>query len=102
MTASSNLKSGYNLLNSGIYWLRSAFNLIGRIALGALVIFAAGIVAMAMAALGVLIALAALISRVSRPGAARPATHSYRASEASGEAGIILEARQTGKGWTVE
>lgn len=104
MTASGYTKTASGLPLTVGYWLRSVVNLIGRLVLAALVISAAGIVALAMTGLGVLIALAALITRYTRGNGFRyrSAGHAPQAHEPSGEGGIILEAHKTGRGWTVE
>ena len=84
--------------------LRSAYRFAGRLALGGLAIIAAGIVAMAMAFLGVLIALAALILRLTRGGnfSAHQKAAKKPSQKETAQGGVILEARKTGEGWTVE
>lgn len=102
MTANSRANSFSTLFSSVSIWARSAFRVIGRVALGGLAIVAAGIVALAMAVLGLLIALAALILRFTR-GDAPLRNYSRRRDDPKGqEEGVILEARQTGQGWTVK
>ena len=102
MTANSSAKSINSLFSSVGEWLQSIFRLGGRLALGGLAIIAAGIVAMAMAFLGVLIALAALIMRFTRGSAMTAGQRRQSHAEQNGEDGLILEARKTGEGWTVE
>jgi len=54
--------------------------------------------------IGVLIALAALIFRMTR-GQTQQTVHSRARNDAKpahNDDGVILEARQTGQGWTVE
>lgn len=80
--------------------LKSAGRLIARVALGGLALVAAGIVAMAAALLGLLIALAALIFRFSPKRTV--SGRQYRARPSSTEDGIVLEAHKSGQGWTVE
>jgi len=64
---------------------------------------AAGILAMAMAVIGVLIAMAALILRFTKGGPQKAKQAQTGHSDQTGsDDGIILEARKTGQGWTVE
>ena len=102
MTAHSSANSVMSIFSNIGEWLRSVFRLGGRLALGGLAILAAGIVAMAMAFLGVLIAIAALIMRFTRGGsqARRQAREAHTRQDS--DDGVILEARKTGEGWTVE
>lgn len=100
MTAQGTTSS---ILDTMIGYIRSIFRLIGRVALGGLAIVAAGIVAAAMTVLGLLIAIAAVIFRFT--GSAERARKTDRrdgSEQAAGEPGIVLEARKTGQGWTVE
>lgn len=101
MTANRSANSFASLISNIGNWVRSAFRVGGRIALGGLAIMAAGIVALAMAVLGVLIALAALIMRLTRGGASPHQRHTPHA-QPNQDDGVILEARKTGQGWTVE
>ena len=101
MTANRSANSFTSLISSFGNWLRSASRVGGRIALGALAIMAAGIVALAMTVLGVLIALAALIMRLTRGGVS-PRQRQDAREQQSPDGGVILEARKTGQGWTVE
>ena len=103
MTANSSANTFTSFLTSLGNGLRSAYRLIGRIALGGLAIIAAGIVALTMTFLGVLIALAALIMRLTRGvGASPQQKQPGQSHQESAEGGVILEARKTGEGWTVE
>lgn len=82
--------------------LRSIYRFAGRIVLGGLALVAASIVALAMTFIGVLIAIAALVSRLMR-GTARPVqARAEQSRQTQNEDGVILEARKTGHGWTVE
>jgi len=102
MTANSSANSITSIFSNIGEWVRSVFRLGGRLALGGLAILAAGIVAMAMAFLGVLIAMAALIMRFTRGGSKpRRQTQETHTRQHSDD-GVILEARKTGEGWTVE
>ena len=81
---------------------RSVYRFTGRLVLGGLALIAAGIVAIAMTFVGVLIAIAAVVSRlINRPGRSQNARTYGDAPTSAGE-GVILEARQTGHGWTVK
>jgi len=102
MTANSSAKSINSLFSSVGKWLRSAYRLGGRLALGGLAIVAAAIVAMAMTVLGVLIALAALILRYTRGGTISSNQRQKAHAHQSDDAGVVLEAHKTGEGWTVE
>ena len=102
MTANSSAKSINSLFSSIGEWLRSAYRLGGRLALGGLAIVAAAIVAMAMTVLGVLIALAALIMRLTRGGTVSKRQTQRAHARQSEDGGVILEAHKTGEGWTVE
>ncbi len=103
MTANSSANSLTSLLTSLGNWMQSAYRFIGRIALGGLAIIAAGIVALTMTFLGVLIALAALIMRLTRGGGvSAQQKQSGQSQPEHAEGGVILEARKTGEGWTVE
>jgi len=103
MTANGTAKTPAGILTAIMAWFQSALRVIGRIALGGLALLAAGILAIAMAVIGVLITLAALIFRVTKgaPHKARRAP-AGQAGQASPDGGVILEARKTGQGWTVE
>lgn len=97
MTANGSANPSNNTFASLLEALRTGTRFMARVALGGLAIIAAGIVALAMAGLGVLIAMAALIFRLTHraPKAANKAP-----GDADGT--VTLEARQTGQGWTVE
>lgn len=110
MTANGTAKTPSDFMAAILAWFQPFFRLMGRIALGGLALVVAGILATTMALVGLLIAMAALIFRMTR-GRARRAT--YQARTPGGKArnagletgdsdGVILEARQTGHGWTVE
>lgn len=91
-----------NLLGRITDGLRSIYRFAGRIILGGIALVAAGIVALAMTFIGVLIAIAAVISRLMR-GTARPVrARAGQSRPTQNEDGVILEARKTGHGWTVE
>lgn len=107
MTANGTAKTPPGILTAIVAWFQTALRLLGRIALGGLALVVAGIIASAMALIGLLIAMAALIFRFTKSGqrhAPRP-SQSHNANRQKGtnpEEGVILEARQTGQGWTVE
>lgn len=77
--------------------LRGGFAMILKVIMGSMVVVAAGILAVALAMTGMILAAVAVIYRmVSRkPADMKVNTHT------DGE-GVILEARPTAHGWTVE
>ena len=77
--------------------LRAGLAMILKVIMGGLVVIAAGILAVAIAMTGMILAAVAVIYRMvaGRPEDTRPSPH------ADGE-GVILEARRTAHGWTVE
>ncbi|MAK61562.1 MAG: hypothetical protein CMK09_11320 [Ponticaulis sp.] len=80
--------------------VKRVFALIAAFGVGALVLVAAGVLAIATAIVGVIIAFVAMLLRM---GAwKRPATqpHAERSTEAGSE--TILNARRTARGWTVD
>ena len=81
---------------------RSVYRFAGRVVLGGLALIAAGIVALAMTIIGVLIAIAALISRMTRGAVSPVRPRAYSGASPKSEDGVVLEARKTGHGWTVE
>ena len=99
MTANS-AGSPHSMFDSLIAAFRHALRLISKLAIGGLAIIAAGVVALTAAFLGLLIALAAVIFRFS-PRRSKMKVTRERGHDAS-DASIVLEARQTGQGWTVE
>ena len=103
MTANGTAKTPAGFLTAIVAWFQTALRVIGRIALGGLALLAAGILAMAMAVIGVLIAMAALIFRATKGGPQKPKQAQSRPADQVGpDGGVILEARKTGQGWTVE
>ena len=102
MTANSSANTLTSLLSALSNSMRSTYRLIGRVALGGLAIIAAGTVAMAMAFLGLLIALAAVILRFTRGAGPSVKNRTGRRATDTADGGVILEARKTGQGWTVE
>lgn len=103
MTANGTAKTPAGVLTALVAWFQSALRVIGRIALGGLALLAAGILAVAMTVIGVLIAMAALIFRVTKGGPQKARQAGARPADQAGpDGGVILEARKTGEGWTVE
>lgn len=99
MTANS-AGSPDTMFESLIAAFRHALRLISKLAIGGLAIIAAGVVALTAAFLGLLIALAAVIFRFSPR---RPKVKVTRGrGQETADGSIVLEARQTGQGWTVE
>lgn len=97
MTANASARFTDNILARLSDGIQAGLRLAARIILGGLFIVAAGIVALATAGLGLLIAFAAIIMRLTR--ARQPASD----RSASGETdGFVLEARRSARGWTVE
>jgi len=83
--------------------LKAIYRFAGRIVLGGVALLAAGIVALTMAVLGVLITIAAIIARLTKGPVAPVRAHAYsKQSPQAGEEGVILDARNTDHGWTVE
>ncbi|MEO1476131.1 MAG: hypothetical protein AAFS13_07085 [Pseudomonadota bacterium] len=88
-------------LSSLASFFHRSWRLMGRLMLGGLFIVGAGIVALATAFLGLLIAFAAIIIRYTKGGEGlRP--RGRRAASPDGSDDFTLEARQTARGWTVE
>ena len=104
MTANGTAGGSMSPMTSLLAVLYKAGRLVRRILLGGLFVVAAGIVAIATAILGILVAIAALMLRikVQRQGQSAGASASSRSDHASEPASVTLEARQTGEGWTVE
>lgn len=85
--------------------MRRGWRLIGRLLIGGLFILGAGILALATAVLGLLIAVAAIILRYTRGGDRsfrRTTKHASSSDQTGQEDGFTLDARPTAKGWTVE
>ena len=103
MTANGTAKTPGGFLTALTAWFQSVLRVIGRIALGGLALLAAGILALAMTVIGVLIAMAALIFRFTKGGPQKARQAQARSADQAGaDDGVILEARKTGQGWTVE
>ncbi|MEO0883875.1 MAG: hypothetical protein AAFY34_14260 [Pseudomonadota bacterium] len=100
MTANGTAGPAPILFANLIAFLQRGWRLMGRLMLGGLFIIGAGIVALATAVLGLLIAFAAIILRFTRAGEAT--FRRRRRSQSTGETGFTLEARRTARGWTVE
>ena len=91
-----------NILGRVADVFRSIYRFAGRLVLGGLALIAAGIVALAMTFVGVLIAIAAVISRLTRGTGGSARARANRAATPETDDVVILEARKTGHGWTVE
>lgn len=78
--------------------LRRGLGVAGRIALGAFIILAAGILAVATAVAGLAIAAVALV--IGLMGRIHLAGRSHRRGRAG--TSMTLDARRTSRGWTVE
>ncbi|MEM9667646.1 MAG: hypothetical protein AAF950_01870 [Pseudomonadota bacterium] len=100
MTANGTAGPAPIFLSSVATFLQRGWRLVGRLLLGGLFIVGAGVVALATALLGLLIACAALVFRFTRGGEAL--RRRAKASRKSGVDDFTLEARQTARGWTVE
>ncbi|MEO9969317.1 MAG: hypothetical protein ABJG15_05730 [Hyphomonadaceae bacterium] len=100
MTANGTAGGSMNLIGGVLALLHKAGRLIRQIMLGGLFVVAAGIVAVATAFLGVLVASAALTLRFS--GRKPVAAGKSQSAQSAGSSPVTLEARQTGEGWTVE
>ena len=83
--------------NEWLASLRAGFAMILKVIMGGMVVVAAGILAVAIAMTGMILAAVAVIYRMvaGKPAAAKVQPVS------TGE-GVILEARRTAHGWTVE
>jgi len=104
MTANGTAGGSMNPMASLTALLYKTGRLIRRVMLGGIFLVAAGIVALATAFLGILVAIAALMLRFSGRGpvsAKRGPTASGSQRDDQSEP-VTLEARQTGEGWTVE
>lgn len=75
--------------------IRAGFAMLLKVIMGGLVVIAAGILAVAVAMVGLILASAAVGYRLVSGQQRAPTTHEH------GD-GIILEAKQTPRGWTVE
>ena len=78
--------------------LRRSGSLLSRVAFGIAVFIAAGVVALATAMVGLLLAIAAIFMKFGfsrRPAMARAKAQSQRSDG-------VLEARRTARGWTVD
>ena len=73
--------------------------LIAAFVIGALVLMAAGVLAIATAIVGVIIAFVAMLLRF---GAYRGPRGRASREAASDEDGVVLDARRTARGWTVD
>jgi len=103
MTANGTAGGSMTPLAGLLALLSKAGVLCRRIFLGGLFIIAAGIVAVATAFLGIIVALAALLLRFSgRRGHTPSQAGSTNSKTAEPSNPVTLEARQTGEGWTVE
>ena len=77
--------------------IRAGFAMVLKVIMGGMVVVAAGILAVALAMTGILLAAVAVIYRMisGKPSEPKVTAHS------DGD-GVILEARRTAHGWTVE
>lgn len=75
--------------------------LIAAFIVGALVLFAAGVVAIATAIVGVIIAFVAMLLRFGANNGRGSDSSAKRSSHAEGS-DAVLEARRTARGWTVD
>lgn len=94
--------SGFRQSGGFIGSVKRVIALIAALGIGALVLFAAGVVAIATALVGLIIAFVAMLLRlgVNRPAPSVRTGHKG-GSEPSSEDGV-LEARRTARGWTVD
>lgn len=81
-------------------FLQRSWRFMGRLMIGGLIIVGAGIVALATAILGLLIAFAAVIIRFTSRG--EPVFRRSNRTSSAQENDFTLEARRTARGWTVE
>ncbi|MEO1405149.1 MAG: hypothetical protein AAFV54_01495 [Pseudomonadota bacterium] len=100
MTANGTAGPAPLFLSSLVAFFQRGWNLMGRLMIGGLFIMGAGIVALATAVLGLLIAFAAIIIRYTRSGEA--VFQRKRRSGSKDKDDFTLEARRTARGWTVE
>ena len=100
MTANGTANSAPAVLTALLDLLQRGWRLMGRLLVGGLFILGAGIVALATAFIGVLLAFAALILRFTRGG--NTARHRAPQHNKTNGDGFTLEARRTARGWTVE
>lgn len=80
--------------------VKRALALIAAFIVGALVLFAAGIVAVATAIVGVVIAFIAMLLRFGAYNGRQARQPAHAQKSEPGE--IVLEARRTARGWTVD
>ncbi|MEL7482560.1 MAG: hypothetical protein AAGJ29_13485 [Pseudomonadota bacterium] len=102
MTANGTANTAFDpisAIGAGVY---RGWRLMVRVFLGGLFVIGAGIVALATAMLGLLIALAALILRYSGAATVQVRTARARREPTSDPDTITLDARRTARGWTVE
>lgn len=98
MTANETRPAGSDLLEAIAVRLREGLVLVAKVAIAGLLIIAAGVLAVATAIAGLVIAGIAILLRFIGRQAGHPSTR-----RRAGTAGTItLEARRTGHGWTVE
>ncbi|MEM6411789.1 MAG: hypothetical protein AAF683_09670 [Pseudomonadota bacterium] len=100
MTANGTAGPAPVFISNLVAFLQRGWRLMGRLMIGGLFILGAGVVALATAFLGLLIAFAAIIIRYTRvkDGLFR---QSRETKSRKGDS-FTLEARRTAHGWTVE
>lgn len=88
--------------SGGSFWssIKRTFAVFATLCVAALVIMAAGVVAIATAIIGLIIAFAAMLLRAG--AYRRPNIKTAAPRDASAMTGNVLEARRTARGWTVD
>jgi len=93
MTRTASHPNGFNFSGA----LRGSLALLIQVAIGMMLVVAAGIVALMTAIAGLMLGAAALVMRFAAGG-----RRTRRDHEAAGSESMTLEARRTPRGWTVE
>ena len=97
MTSESTAPRNFLNANEWLASLRAGFAMFLKVVMGGMVVVAAGILAVALAMVGMILAAVAVIYRMVS-GKPAPA----KAQPVNNGEGVILEARRTAHGWTVE
>ena len=105
MTAEKTALGAETLFRGAINAFRRGITLTGQLLFGVLVVIAAGVLAVATATIGLILALAAIIIGLAS-GRRRVFVFSSKQAQAKAQStaddGVTLEARQTPHGWTVD
>lgn len=94
--------SGSDPLQAIWGFIRRTGSMIAKFSIGALLIMAAGVAALATAMVGLILAMAAIILRSTAKRRMARAGGNPSASNAGNTGGDVLEARRTARGWTVD